>query len=91
MKTSIVKMKHKVSKILSNSILAKFVTKKWIKVKSLPTGQYTLNKNIGFFCDYNDAYIVVKGTITVEGDKYDKTRNKKLILDYAYQQSITHL
>ena len=31
-------------------------------------------------CDYSDAYIVVKGTITVEGDNDAKTRNKKLIL-----------
>ena len=30
-------------------------------------------------CDYSDAYIVVKGRITVEGDNDDKTRNKKLI------------
>ena len=29
-------------------------------------------------CDYNDVY-VVKGIITVEGDNYAKTRNKKLI------------
>ena len=29
-------------------------------------------------CDYSDTYIVVKGTITVEGDNYDKKRNKKL-------------
>ena len=29
---------------------------------------------------YSDAYIVVKGTITVERDNDDKTRNKKLIL-----------
>ena len=55
------------------------MTKKWIKVKSLPIGQYTLNKNLRFFCDYSDPYIVVKGAIIVEGDKYDKTRNKKLI------------
>ena len=55
------------------------MTKKWIKVKSLPIGQYTLNKNLRFFYDYSDPYIVVKGTIIVEGDKYDKTRNKKLI------------
>ena len=30
-------------------------------------------------CDYNDAYIFVKGRITVEGNNDDKTRNKKLI------------
>ena len=31
-------------------------------------------------CDYSDAYIVVKGTIKVEGYNDDKTRNQKLIL-----------
>ena len=31
------------------------------------------------FCDYSDAYIVVKGRITVEGDNDTKTRNIKLI------------
>ena len=29
--------------------------------------------------DYSDAYIVIKGTITVEGDNDAKTRNIKLI------------
>ena len=29
-------------------------------------------------CDYSDAYIVVKGTITVEGDNDVKERNEKL-------------
>ena len=31
------------------------------------------------FCDYSDAYIVVEGRITVEGDNDTKTRNIKLI------------
>ena len=30
-------------------------------------------------CDYSDAYIAVKGRITVEEDNDDKTRNKRLI------------
>ena len=30
-------------------------------------------------CDCSDAYIVVKGRITAEGDQDDKTRNKELI------------
>ena len=30
-------------------------------------------------CDYSDVYIVVKGTITAEGNNVAKTRNKKLI------------
>ena len=31
-------------------------------------------------CNYSDAYIVTKETITVEGDNNDKARNKKLML-----------
>ena len=30
-------------------------------------------------CDYSDAYVVVKGKITVEGENDAKTRNKKVI------------
>ena len=45
-----------------------------------------LAKNIKFktsilrsnLCDFSGAYIVVKGTITVEGDDDAKKRNKKL-------------
>ena len=29
-------------------------------------------------CDYSDAYIVVNGTIIVEGDDDDQKRNKRL-------------
>ena len=32
---------------------------------------------ISDLCDYNDAYTVVKGTLTVEGDDDDKKKNKK--------------
>ena len=32
---------------------------------------------ISDLCDYSDAYIVVKGTITVEGHNDDKERNKE--------------
>ena len=47
------------------------MTKKWIEVNDLSSGQYSVNKYIRFktlmfrsdFCDYKDAYIVVKGTI----------------------------
>ena len=46
--------------------------------------------------DYNDAYIVVKGRITVRGKNNSKQRNKNIFfknmlhLDHAYQKSITH-
>ena len=48
-------------------------------------------------CDYIDAYIVVKGTVTVEGVNDAKKINRKLTLrimlhlDHVYQKSITHL
>ena len=49
------------------------MTNKWIEVNDLPSGQYSVIKNIRFktlmlrsdSSDYSDAYIVVKGTIIV--------------------------
>ena len=62
---------YKISKLLNDSTLSKFVTKKWINVNDLSSSQYSVNKNIRFktsmlrsdFYDYSDAYIVVNGTI----------------------------
>ena len=60
-------------------------TNKWIEVKDLSNGQYSVNKNIRFktsmvrldLCDYSDEYIVVKGSITVERDGNNKKIDKK--------------
>ena len=57
-----------------------FITKKWIEVHD----QYNINKQVRFktsmlrsdLCDYSDAYIVVKGTITVQ------TENNRAIDGY---------
>ena len=78
---------YKISKLLNDCTLSKFVTKKWIEINDLSSGRCSPNKNIRFnilmltsdLCNYSDAYIVVKGAITVEGDNVDKTENKKLI------------
>ena len=78
---------YKIPKLLNNSTVSKFVTKKWLEVNDLPSDQCSVNKIIGFktsmsrsnLCNYRDAYVVVKERITVEGDNYAKTRNKKLI------------
>ena len=64
----------------------KICEKKSIKVNDLSGGQYSVNKNGRFktsmlrshLSDYSDAYILVKGTVTVEGDNDSKKRNKKL-------------
>ena len=54
--------------------LPKFVTREYVKVNSL-SNTYNENKSVTFktpmlrsnLCDYADAYILVKGTITVNG------------------------
>ena len=56
-----------------NKDLPKFITKKWIEVYDQSQGNYDVNKEIRIktsmlrsdLCDFNDAYIVVKGNITV--------------------------
>ena len=39
---------YKISKLLNDSIVSKFLTKKWIEVNDLSSGQYSVNKNIWF-------------------------------------------
>ena len=57
-----------------SEILSKFVTREYVKVNSL-SNTYNENKSVRFktpmlrlnLCAYADAYILVKGTITVNG------------------------
>ena len=66
--------------------LPKFVTKKWIEFYDQSEKKYNLNKEIRIktsmlrsdLCDFSDAYIVVKGDITLEGDNDANKRNKNL-------------
>ena len=54
--------------------IPRFVTKKWIEVEDESGGNYNVNKEIRIkrsmlrseLFDFNDAYIVEKGTITVD-------------------------
>ena len=63
--------------------LPRFVTKKWIEVYDQSEGNYNVNKEIRIktsmlrsdLCDFSDAYIVVKGDITVTNPNNAK-RNK---------------
>ena len=72
--------------------LSKFVTRQYVKVNSL-SNAYNENKSIRFktpilrsnLCDYSDAYILVKGTVTVNGivngaENEILRRNRPLIL-----------
>ena len=74
--------------------LSKFVTREYVRVNSL-SNTYIENKSIRFkapmlrshLCDYSDAYILVKGTITVTAPGVNNNavnirnkRNRPLIL-----------
>ena len=62
-----------VYKLSNDSTVSKIVTRKWIEVNDLSSGQYSASKNIRFktpmlrsdLCVYSDAHITVKGTIDV--------------------------
>ena len=72
-KTEFQKMKIFLDIASDNKDLPKFFTKKWIEVYDQSQGNYKVNKEIRIktsmlrsdLCDFSDAYIVVKGTITV--------------------------
>ena len=54
---------------------SKFRTKNWVEINDESRGTYNVNSQIKFktimlkssLCDYSDAYILVKGTITIAG------------------------
>ena len=56
--------------------LSEFRTKNWIKINDKSRGMYNVNSDFRFktvmlissLCDYNDAYMLVKGRITVTVD-----------------------
>ena len=63
--------------------LSRFVTKKWVEVYDQSGGNYTVSKEIRIKTsmlrsDFSDAYIVVEGDITLEGDNDANKRNKNL-------------
>ena len=58
---------------------SKFRTKNWVEINDESRGAYNVNSQIKFkttmlrsgLCDYSDAYILVKGTITINGREAD--------------------
>ena len=72
-----IKMEYqKITNLLDNASNqpSKFRTRNWVEINDDKRGTYT-SKNISFkttmlrsnLCDYADAYILVKGTITITG------------------------
>ena len=66
---------QKITKLLGSTLnkVPRFITKKWIEVYDQSGGTYNTNKQIRLktpmlrsdLCDYSDAYILIKGKITV--------------------------
>ena len=62
------------------------MTRKWIGVNDLSSGTYSLNMNIRFeklmlrsnLGECRDAYIAVKGTITVDDTSANNQANERL-------------
>ena len=58
---------------------SKFRTKNWVEINDESRGTYNVNSQIKFkttmlkssLCDYSDAYILVKGKITITGAGHD--------------------
>ena len=75
---------------------SKFKTRNWVEINDEARGTYSPNKQIKFktsmlrssLCDYSDAYILVKGNITVnntvaEGAAADNTNKKAIFKNCA--------
>ena len=69
---------QKLANFLDNNLPnkpSKFKTKNWVEINNESKESYSANSDIRFettmlrsnLCDYADAYILVKGTITIPG------------------------
>ena len=70
---------------------SKFRTKNWVEINGESRGTYSVNRQINFktsmlrssLCDYSDAYILVKGNVSVNNTLADdaaaNNTNKKVI------------
>ena len=83
------RIKNLVDNIAADEV-SRFITKKWIELH-YQSGEtsYNTNKQIRFktsmlrsdLCDFNNAYIVVKGKITISADERDRGEmNRQVVL-----------
>ena len=80
---------QKIANLLADASNApsKFRTRIWIEINDNIRGAYSPNKQIRFktamlrssLCDYSDAYILVKGNISVNNTAAANNTNKKVI------------
>ena len=77
---------YKIFKLLNDSTVSKFVTKKLTEVSHISGCQYSANKTIRFktsilrsdLCDYSYAYIFVEGRTAATGTNAANKRTKKI-------------
>ena len=80
---------QKIISLLDNTLnqSSKFRTKNWAEINDESSGTYNLSSQIKFktamlnsrLCDYSDAYILVKGNITVNNTAATDANAKKYI------------
>ena len=76
------------SRFTASDKVPRFITKKWGEVYDQSGGAYNNNKQIRVktsmlrfdLCNYSDAYIVVKGIITVSGEERDRDKSNRQII-----------
>ena len=83
-------MEYQKIKILLDNIpdkVPRFITKKWIEVHDQSGETYNTNKQIRFktsmlrsdLCDFSDAYIVVKGIVTISANERDRDEKNRQV------------
>ena len=73
---------------LEHDEVPRFITKKWIEVQSQSGNTYNTSKPIRFktsmlrsdLCDYSDAFVWVKGKITVTNPNNNDNFDRRLML-----------
>ena len=92
---------QKIANLLDNASNqpSKFRTRNWVEINDESRGTYTSN-DIKFkttmlrsnLCDYADAYILVKGTITIAGAENDAAEDKQMReIKMQYLEIVHHL
>ena len=78
---------------------SKFITRNWVEINDESRGAYNVNSQIKFkttmlkssLCDYSDAYILVKGTVTINGRGADAAARQADERDVAFKNSASFI
>ena len=99
---NIIMQYQKIANFLDNAsnLPFKFSTENWVEINDESRGGYTTGSDIKFkttmlkssLCDYADAYILVKGTITIAGVENDAAEDKQMReIKMQYLKIVHHL